>query len=315
MNLSCNASEISPDLQYNTDTVRLTYRFAAIEHGRHRHRSGIRRFRKRIVYAWTALLHQRACRDWYQFALSPQAAPFVTAYPGLLLKPLKPYLAAGLKIDQRVKVIQDSLQLMLAHWQVFQGIIECTDPVIAQIAIASGETISLSLEYNLQKEGELILLLRMPDGKIAAIAAFAFERDSNGDYAMRIGRNQGVKDHELIKSLEKEMYGLRPKNLMLFVCQELARTLGVQTLYGVSNRQQVYKHKVLITIPGARRLAFDYDSFWREVGGVEAGDWFRLPIQLEKRDLAEIKSKKRSMYKKRYTMLDELALKIQALSR
>ena len=157
------------------------------------------------------------------------------------------------------------------------------------------------------------LLLRMADGRAAAISSFAFDRRADGKYVIRIGRIQGVKDHELLRSLEKAMHGLRPKSLMLFASQELARTLDVQEIFGVSNAHQVYKKKVLIPIPGLRKLSFDYDGFWREAGGtLDPDGWFRLPPSLEKRNTAEIKPNKRSMYNKRYTMLDNISNQIRS---
>jgi uncharacterized protein VirK/YbjX len=156
-------------------------------------------------------------------------------------------------------------------------------------------------------------LLRVTDGRVAAMSSFSFDRKPDGNYVMRIGRIQGGKDHELLKSLEKTMHGLRPKSLMLFACQEFSRVFGVKEIFGVSNAHQVYKRKVLIPIPGLRKLSFDYDSFWSEAGGkLEPDGWFRLPPSLEKRSLFEIKPNKRSMYKKRYAMLDDISEQINS---
>ena len=268
----------------------------------------LRRWRKRLFYIWIALRHRQPCRDWYDFLDSVPAQPFLAIYPALPLKPLKPYLSLSLDIRERIRVIQDSFLLLFTHWESFRHIIAGPNPVIATIDLGSHGTATLCLEYNRQKEGELSLLLCMTDGRIAAMSSFAFDRKPDGNHVMRIGRIQGVKDHELLRSLEKAMHGLRPKSLMLFASQEFSRAFGVKEIFGVSNAFQVYKKKVLIPIPGLRKLSFDYDSFWSEAGGkLEPDGWFRLPTGLEKRSLSEIKSNKRSMYKKRYAMLDNIA--------
>ena len=268
----------------------------------------LRRWRKRLYYVWIALRHRRSCRDWYDFLDSAPVRPFLTVYAALPLKPLKPYLSLSLDIRDRIRVIQDSLLLLSTHWKSFQHIIAGQNPVIATIDLGPDGTAMICLEYNHQKEGELSLLLRLSDGRVAAMSSFTFDRKPDGNHVMRIGRIQGVKDHELLRTLEKAMHGLRPKSLMLFACQEFSRAFGVKEIFGVSNAYQVYKRKVLIPIPGLRKLSFDYDSFWSEAGGMlEPDGWFCLPPSLEKRTLSEIKPNKRSMYKKRYAMLDNIA--------
>lgn len=270
-----------------------------------------RRWRKRINYISTALLNIKVCRSWYHFLDTAPIQPILSRYPGLPLKPLKPYLSLALEIEQRVRVLQDSLLLFATHWEYFQQIINNENPIIAKLDLGQDGVAKICLELNSQKEGELSLVLRAANDQIAAMCSFAFERTSTGDYAMRIGRIQGVKDHDLLKRLEKIMHGLRPKSLMFFLAQELARALGVTKLFGVSNANQVYINKVLIPIPGLRRLSFNYDAFWLEVGGVsEPNGWFRLPLAMEKRNLSETKPAKRSMYKKRYAMLDDISKQV-----
>ncbi len=294
-----------------TSVIRRTYSEAAAHHGNGTRM--LRRWRKRLYFVWVAIRNRRSCRDWYHFLDSAPVQPFLSLFPALPLKPLKPYLALSLGINERTRVIQDSLLLLTTHWESFQHIIGGRNPVIATIDLGPDRIVSLCLEYNRQKEGELSLLLRMADGRTAAISSFAFDRRPDGKYVMRIGRIQGVKDHELLRCLEKAMHGLRPKSLMLFASQELARAFDVKEIFGVSNVNQVYRKKVLIPIPGLRKLSFDYDGFWREAGGtLDPDGWFRLPPSLEKRNISEIKPNKRSMYNKRYAMLDSISDQIRS---
>jgi len=294
-----------------SSVVRRTYSAAAAHHSNGTRM--LRRWRKLLYFVWMAIRNRRSCRDWYHFLDSAPIQPFLFVYPALPLKPLKPYLSLSLDINERIRVIQDSLLLLARHWESFQHIIGGRNPAIATIDLGPGGTVSLCLEYNQQKEGEMSLLLRMADGRVAVISSFAFDRGPDGKYVMRIGRIQGVKDHELLRSLEKAMHGLRPKSLMLFASQELARTFDIKEIFGVSNANQVYRKKVLIPIPGLRNLSFDYDGFWREAGGtLDPDGWFRLPPSLEKRNISEIKPNKRSMYNKRYTMLDSISDQIRS---
>ena len=260
-----------------------------------------------------ALRHSELCRDWFAFLDSEPIRPLVALNPALPLKPFKPYLSLVLDVGGRVRVIRDSLLFLAGHWDVLQRLVCGRESAVATIDLGADAVFALSLEVNSQKEGELTLLLRLADGRKAAISAFAFERRPDGAYAMRIARIQGVKDSEMQRQLEKVMFGLRPKSLMLFASQEVAHALGVREVFGISNASQVYKKKVFIPLPGLRQLSFDYDAFWAEADGApDADGWFRLPPRLEKRELSEIKANKRSMYKKRYAMLDGISAQIQS---
>ena len=292
------------------DVVRRVYNDVTVNQA-HDSRA-FRRWRKRISYICMALLNINVCRSWYHFLETAPIKPILSRYSELPLKPLKPYLSLALDIEQRVRILQDSLLLFATRWEYFQQIINKENSIIAKLDLGQDGVAKICLELNYQKEGELSLVLRAANDQIAAMCSFAFERITTGDYVMRIGRIQGIKDHDLLRRLEKLMHGLRPKSLMFFLAQELARALGVTKLFGVSNANQVYINKVLIPIPGLRKLSFDYDAFWFEVGGVSNQDgWFRLPLTLGKRDIAQTKPAKRSMYKKRYAMLDDISKQVR----
>jgi len=287
--------------------VRRTY--ATVAASQSKDGKPLRRWRKRLHSSWVALLHSKTCGKWYTSLDAAAMRPFLSIYPSLPLKPLKPYLSLDLSVDERARVIQNSLSLLASHWDSFQHILIGQKPVVATIELGAESKATLCLEYNAQKEGELTLLLRAADGRIAAMSAFAFDNTPDGDSVMRIARIQGVKDHELLRGLEKTMHGLRPKSLMLFASQEVAHALNATAIYGVSNTNQVFNKKVLIPLAGLhKKMPFDYDAFWIEAGGRLGPDgWFCLPLRLEKRDAAEMKPNKRSMYRKRYAMLDEVS--------
>ena len=270
-----------------------------------------RRWRKRIFFWWIAARHAGLCRGWFDFVASEPVRKLVALNGGLPLKPFTPYLCRGLDVARRMRVIQDSLRFITERWDVMQVFMCSNRSPIAKFALDAETTVTLCMELNYQKEGEVSLLLCLADGTPAAVAAFALERKPDGSHRMRIARVQGTQDAEVQRRLEKLMHGLRPKSLMIFACQEVAHALGVQDVFGVSNELQVYRQKVLVAVPGLHALSFDYDALWAESGGVrEAGGWFVLPARLVRRQPAEMKPNKRSMYKKRYAMMDDIVRQI-----
>ena len=50
----------------------------------------------------------------------------------------------------------------------------------------------------------------------------------------------------------------------------------------------------------------NYDEFWQENGAQRGDKYWQLPLQVEQRPLEEIQSKKRSMYRKRYQLFEQI---------
>jgi len=97
--------------------------------------------------------------------------------------------------------------------------------------------------------------------------------------------------------------GLRPGYLLVHLLRALAGHLGVTRLTAVDPLNHVkgrWNHR-------ASRLKFDYREFWIELGGSAADDanW-KLPLAVPQRPLAEVPSKRRAMYRRRYSMLDAM---------
>jgi uncharacterized protein VirK/YbjX len=64
-----------------------------------------------------------------------------------------------------------------------------------------------------------------------------------------------------------------------------------------------------------RQLPLDYDAIWRDRGGVDRGDgFFELPLQRQIRNIEEVPSKKRQMYRQRYAMLDNIEARLRRVS-
>lgn len=105
---------------------------------------------------------------------------------------------------------------------------------------------------------------------------------------------------------------------MLFLAQEIARSLRVATLCGVGTGIHVYgSSRRKIPTPN-RNIHFDYDGFWLEARGELREDgWFLLPSKTVRRGLDEVKPNKKSMYAKRYPkryrMLDEMSRQIRTV--
>jgi hypothetical protein len=91
----------------------------------------------------------------------------------------------------------------------------------------------------------------------------------------------------------------------------LAPILGVSTIHAVADRYRFFRHPYFRGGLDAS-IALNYDDVWRDRGGeLVATTHFELPSKTVRRPLEEISSKKRSMYRKRYEMLDVLERRLK----
>ncbi|SUB58785.1 Protein of uncharacterised function (DUF535) [Phocoenobacter uteri] len=105
---------------------------------------------------------------------------------------------------------------------------------------------------------------------------------------------------EMVKLLTKKCHGLRPAYLMVEAMKSLTQLLGYENLQGIPQKYQNKSRFVQ-----SKHYAVNYDTIFSESNGVLQGYW-QLPLSLENKNLDDIPSKKRSMYRKRYAMLEQL---------
>jgi uncharacterized protein VirK/YbjX len=173
----------------------------------------------------------------------------------------------------------------------------------------------LGYDEKFRKEGELVLSFKCDElGGVITASSFSFEEKEPGKWVCRIGCVQGYRrnDDNSCKAAQKLLHGLRPKSLIVFVIQELSRQLGIIAVHGAGDTIQSYRRKHFIHLPSRHAILFDYNAIWRESGGkADSEGWYELPLMPQRRNIAEVKANKRPQYLRRYSMLDDLSLKIR----
>ncbi|MCT8833030.1 VirK/YbjX family protein [Glaesserella parasuis] len=144
-----------------------------------------------------------------------------------------------------------------------------------------------ALELRYKPSGQLVYLLTF--GKLENALLIAVIQGPNFE---------GSK--ELVKQLTKKCHGLRPAYLMVEAMKALTQVLGYSKLFGIPQKYQNKSRFVQST-----RYFVDYDTIFKESNG-ELKEYWELPLTLESKNLEDIPSNKRSMYRKRYTMLNHL---------
>jgi lapB len=105
---------------------------------------------------------------------------------------------------------------------------------------------------------------------------------------------------EMVKLLTKKCHGLRPAYLMVEAMKALTNVLGYSALWGIPHKYQNKSRFVQ-----SKRYVVDYDAIFAESAGT-LKDYWELPLHFETKNMDDIPSNKRSMYRKRYAMLEQL---------
>ena len=105
---------------------------------------------------------------------------------------------------------------------------------------------------------------------------------------------------EMVKLLTKKCHGLRPAYLMVEAMKALTNVLGYSALWGIPHKYQNKSRFVQ-----SKRYVVDYDAIFAESAGT-LKDYWELPLHFETKNMDDIPSNKRSMYRKRYAILEQL---------
>ncbi len=180
---------------------------------------------------------------------------------------------------------------------------------LAKLEGKNGEqfTLELTMMISMDKEGDSTILFRNSEGIPLAELTFTL-CEYQGKRTMFIGGLQGAKweiPHQEIQNATKACHGLFPKRLVMEAACLFAQRLQVEQIIAVSNETHIYRSLRYRDKEG--KIHADYNAFWESVGGVcDAERHYRLPAQIARKEIAEIASKKRAEYRRRYEMLDAI---------
>ncbi|AVQ16704.1 MULTISPECIES: VirK/YbjX family protein [Fusobacterium] len=284
--------------------------------------------KKEILFYWNVMQHGRAkgkvstfdqkikyiARNILYYPWTKQIASFLQShpylsheiyrYPVLCSKIHRPYMTHNFSMQKKVDSILASYQYIDNFFQEDSLTKLYRNGRIKILQIKGKDDITidayLKLYSQYEKEGEFNLVLYW--GEIL-LATLTF---SIVDGRLFIGGLQGLgreyTDPEILKKVTKSFYGMFPKRLVL----EIFYSLFSEKKIAVGNRSHIYlaaryKHQE------KRKIHADYDEFWQSLGANPFGeDLWALPEKLVRKEIEEIPSKKRSQYRNRYAILDEI---------
>lgn len=259
------------------------------------------------------ILWSQKILSWGRAADNPKLADVLRRCPDMLATILDtPYINA---FWSRRKVYQ----IIDQHYRcVGQGIpflsLAADQEVDLQIALEEYPGLRLVLFKDpwLKREGEVALKLLLHDRFLYAVA-FTLGIDREGRVA-HVGAIQGSaeeKSRELYRELTHKLNGMRPRDFMLEALKLVCREAGVTSIHAISNAQRHHRHPYFGKAGVEKIKQVDYDEIWMEHQGLLlANGFYKIPIALRRREPEDFPARKRALYRRRYQMLDKLALDV-----
>lgn len=267
---------------------------------------GLSYFAKQIKLSARTLLHYQQTRRWLAYwNATPMHASLAQATPRLLQKIYRPYQSLRLRSEDR-------MDLLVSHYNfIFQQGLAALVLQAAQSPLLLGSfsgksgaiyEIRLSAIATLDREGELALDLCCDQQRLFSVA-FTFYGNQPGP-ALGIGCLQGPRGgdaQERVRHATRDMFGMRPKGLMVRLVREIGRAYGCKQLILVGNQNRVMFHQVR-----TGQVFADYDDFWQEIGAMRRADGeYQLACDdIPVPNLQEIPSHKRSEARKRIDLTE-----------
>jgi uncharacterized protein VirK/YbjX len=217
-----------------------------------------------------------------------------------------PYIHNQWEVEQRLKII-------LQHYKIIKNMPGILNLVNAKPRIIldlsnylAGMFITLDKAKWFVREGEIVLNLFKENERLMSLA-FTFS-ELNNELVIYIGALQGMhpssESLEMLKQVTKSLEGIRPADMLLEVLREIALNVGVKQIFAISDESRHHRHKYFGKLQESM-LKTNYNQKWLENQGelLENG-FYALPIKKHRKDIAEVASNKRALYRRRYVMLD-----------
>ena len=268
------------------------------------------------VFAARGCLHHSAWRELYSFfQQTPLRRSVIETNPFPLEQVTRAFFYKGSTFASRKKLIEE-------HFEILEGVLrpEIIEGLYAgrQLPVwraddggSLWETV-LAFDGGQRKEGLLSLEMNLSAGHLYQMI-FWLARDRNGEPSLYIGAMQGpnfAQAREVIKETTKRAHRYRTKNLILYMTQALARSLGLKHIYAVSNAG----YYAMNHVRADRKLKTDFGAFWEEAGGrpTEDARFYELPLVEHRKTMEEVPTRKRAVYRRRFAFQDDVDAQIAA---
>lgn len=248
--------------------------------------------RKKILKGTPAFIEQVTRAFFYKDSDYAARAALIKNHVAFMEKHFSPGTISKLYIEVNADIITGNSSQRVPLWtDTFDE-----KPLCMELRFNAGQ----------RKEGCLSLVLSWDKQDLYQMMFwFGPDMEKRGD-AIWIGALQGTHNaSETIKRLTKAFFGYRPKNLIFYGIRNLARCLGLQKIYAVTNEG----YYAMNHVRNNRKLKTDFAEFWQECEGrpcVADPRFYEIPIEEHRKDMSELKPSKRAQHRRRFEKMDQI---------
>jgi len=271
-------------------------------------------FRRRIKFFLRVFLYGKKCLAKIEAIFNhPKLKRIIIENPSQYTKIFRPYLYRGLKINDRILSIKNHHEFIKQHWnaKLINAVYLEKRMPLAEITFDEQSRFYIVLEPSggtqYENEGEVLISLYCHE-KIISIC-FNFTIDENGDSGIFISSMQGSSNknfsslNNVIKDFTKKTGGMRPQMFLIFVLTEIASFYNLKSILALKMNWHLKR----------KRIKANMDAFWADFGGKPANKTvYSLPLVYERKPIESVRTNKRSMYKRRYEVLDNAEQQLRA---
>jgi uncharacterized protein len=265
----------------------------------------------RVILLVRSIVFSSKIRKWYEISDNPVLTQALERFPMVSGAIYWPYINYTWPVERRLAAIDQHYRMLGGN----AGII--AHGTLAEVELArledeyAGLRLVLDKAFWFLREGEIVLNLFVNDQRFYSIA-FTLGIDA-GQPIILVGALQGSNSEvaqDVYRDITHALHGMRPRDLLMVALKLLCREIGINSIWAVSSEYRQHnspyfgnshKEKVLVA----------YNEVWMEHGGTALDNgFFEIPTQVKYKEMSEIPSRKRASYRRRYEMLDKLALDI-----
>lgn len=243
--------------------------------------------------------------------LYPLLGYYLSCQTNLPCKLQRPYLASCLSQQERFEALAYHYDFLAKHPDSMTKAFYNPNIafVLADVKVKNDANIKIAIQARnkFAREGEISLYFYDNDGIDLATVTFTIMQYQQKT-TLFIAGLQGTGHREArirVQQATKQCYGLFPKRVALEAILVIARYFNLEQIVAVGNKTHIYNNWRYNS--RQERILSDYDDFWLTIDGKQdSNGLFILPNQIYRKSLDEIASKKRSEYRNRYALLDQL---------
>lgn len=273
-----------------------------------------RSYRYKFIFR-TVFLNPRTFNWLGHLANYPLMGYYLLQQTNLPCKLQRPYLSSCMSSKDRFQALVYHYNFLSSRCDKITHAFYGDKPYpLAELTVKNGETIKVVIQSKnkFSREGELSIYFYDENNISLAVLTFSII-EYNQKSTLFIAGLQGANTSnakQIIQHATKSCYGLFPKRFVVESALIFAEFFQIEQIVAVGNNTHIYnnwRYKNRF-----KKLYSDYDNFWQMMAAQKNEQGlFMLPTKISRKPLEDIASKKRSEYRNRYQLLDNLACNIK----